>query len=113
MIRILPVMAATAGVLALGTAVPAAAAEPALTVTLQDHKFSPSPLEVPADTKVSLTIKNLDPTPAEFESDDFHAEKVVKGKSEITTMIGPFKPGEYEFHDEYHEDASKTKLIAR
>lgn len=89
------------------------AADATLTLTLKDHKFSPAEPTVPANTKIKVTVKNLDKTPAEFESDSFKAEHVVAAGKEITFLIGPFKPGQYEFHDEYHEDVSKTHLIAK
>ncbi|MBU6500118.1 MAG: cupredoxin domain-containing protein, partial [Rhodospirillales bacterium] len=57
--------------------------------------------------------KNLDATPAEFESDDFTAEKLVPAGGRISILIGPLTPGTYEFHDEYHEADSKTHLTVR
>jgi len=89
------------------------AADATLALTIKDHKFSPAVPEIPANTKVKVTVKNLDSTPAEFESDDFKAEKVIPAGKEATLMIGPLKPGKYEFHDEYHEAVSKTHLVAK
>jgi hypothetical protein len=28
-------------------------------------------------------------------------------------LIPPLKPGTYEFHDEYNEDASKSRLVVK
>jgi hypothetical protein len=89
------------------------AADATLALTLKDHKFTPATPTIPANVKVKVTVKNLDSTAAEFESDDFKAEKVVPAGKEVTLVIGPLKPGKYEFHDEYHEDVSKTHLIAK
>jgi Cupredoxin-like domain len=86
---------------------------PSFSLTLKDHHFSPAELTIPANTRVRVAVKNLDPTPAEFESDDFKAEKVVPAGHEVIVMIGPLKPGTYEFHDEYNEAASKTRLIVK
>ena len=47
------------------------------------------------------------------ESGDFKLEKVVPPGKTVTVTIGPLKPGTYELYDEYHEDESKTKLIAK
>ena len=103
-----------AGLLSLIVIVTGASADdPALTLELKDHKFQPANPTIPADTKVKLTVKNLDATPAEFESEDFDVEKVVPGNSEITVNIGPLKAGTYEFYDEYHEDESTTKLMVQ
>ena len=91
----------------------AQAADPVFSLTLKDHKFTPSELTIPADTRVRFQVKNLDATPAEFESDDFKAEKIIPAGRDVTILIGPLKAGTYEFHDEYHEDASKSKLIVK
>ena len=91
----------------------ATADEPSFSLSLKDHHFTPSELTIPANTRVHLAVKNLDPTPAEFESDDFKAEKVVPAGHEVSLTIGPLKPGTYEFHDEYNEDASKSRLIVK
>jgi hypothetical protein len=32
---------------------------------------------------------------------------------EVAFTIGPLKPGSYEFHDEYNEAASKSRLIVK
>ncbi len=98
---------------ALLMAQPAHAAEPVFSLTLKDHHFTPAELTIPANTRVRFLVKNLDATPAEFESDDFKAEKVIPAGQEVTILIGPLKPGTYEFHDEYHEDASKSRLIVK
>jgi plastocyanin len=89
------------------------AAEESYSLTLKDHKFSPAELTIPAGKKVKVTVKNLDSTPAEFESDDFKAEKVIPAGKQVDVFIGPLKAGTYEFHDEYHEAESKTHLTVK
>lgn len=89
------------------------AAEDSYSLTLKDHKFTPAGLTIPAGKKVKITVKNLDSTPAEFESDDFKAEKVIPAGKQADILIGPLKAGTYEFHDEYHETESKTHLTVK
>ena len=89
------------------------AADDSYGLTLKDHKFTPAGLTIPAGKKVKVTVKNLDATPAEFESDDFKAEKVIPAGKQVDLLIGPLKPGTYEFHDEYHEAESKTQLTVK
>jgi plastocyanin len=81
-------------------------------LTLKDHQFVPQTLRVPAGTQIKLTVNNLDATPAEFESHDFAAEKVVAGHGHITLYIEPLKAGSYRFFDDFHESTTKGKLIA-
>jgi hypothetical protein len=110
-------LALAAGLLSLAAiAAPvtrAHADDPTLTLELKDHKFQPANPTIPANTKVKLTVKNLDATPAEFESEDFDVEKVIPGNSEITVNLGPLEAGSYEFYDEYHEDESTTNLVVQ
>ena len=86
---------------------------PTYTLTLKDHKFTPETIEAPADTKFKLIVKNEDQTPAEFESDDFKREKIIKGGAEATINVGPLKTGEYKFFDEFNEKTAQGKLIVK
>jgi Cupredoxin-like domain len=86
---------------------------PLFTLTIKDHKFTPAELEIPKNTKVKLTVKNLDPTVAEFESDDLHREKIVSGGREITVFVGPLTPGRYEFYDDFHNKTTRGVLIVK
>src|SRR5262245_151538 len=54
------------------------------TLTIMDHRFSPETLKVKANQEFDLTVINNDPTAEEFESSDFHVEKVVQGGKQIT-----------------------------
>ena len=90
-----------------------AAEMPTFSLTLKDHHFTPSELTIPAGVRVKLKVRNLDATPAEFESDDFKAEKVIPAGQEVTIILPALKAGSYEFHDEYHEAPSKSRLTVR
>jgi hypothetical protein len=82
-------------------------------LSLKDHTFMPSQLMIPAGKPVKLIIKNLDTTPAEFESEDFRAEKIIPGGGEVSLRVGPLKPGTYGFFDEFHEDETKGMLVVK
>jgi plastocyanin len=83
-----------------------------LTLTLKDHKFSPSEIKVPANQRVTITVINNDATPEEFESSALKVEKVIPGKSKGVVRIGPLKPGRYPFVGEYHESTAKGVVVA-
>ncbi|MFT5781798.1 MAG: plastocyanin [Pseudomonas sp.] len=85
----------------------------AVELTVQNHQFMPASLTIAADTKVKITLHNLDSSAAEFISDEFKGGKLVGGGKTASFFIGPLKSGTYEFHDEYHEDVSKTQLIVK
>jgi len=82
-------------------------------LTLKDHHFTPSELTIPANTKVKISVKNLDKETAEFMSDDFKGGKVIPGGQQATFFIGPLKAGTYGFFDEYHEAPSKSVLTVK
>jgi hypothetical protein len=71
----------------------ASAAEDPYTLTIKDHRFEPTEITIPADKKVALMVKNLDPTPEEFESVELRREKIVPGGTEAIVYLGPLKPG--------------------
>jgi hypothetical protein len=59
---------------------------------------------VPTGVKVKVTVKNEQPTTAEFESKVLHFEKIVTAGGQITLFVGPLNPGSYEFFDDFHHD---------
>lgn len=105
-----------AGLLALLIAVvplaAAAAGMPEFGLTIQNHRFEPASLKVPANTKFKLRITNKDGTPSEFESNDLNREKIVLPGSTATVFVGPLEPGQYKFFDDFHQDTGQGVLIA-
>jgi hypothetical protein len=91
----------------------ALAQDPPYTLTIKDHKFQPAEIEIPADKKIVLTVKNDDPTPEEFESVELRREKVVPGGDQITVYIGPLKPGRYEFFGDFNPATARGHIVAK
>jgi hypothetical protein len=89
----------------------ALAAEPVL-LTLKDHRFVPAAVSVPANERFRIEIVNQDPTPAEFESADLRAEKIIVPGGKISVLAGPLRPGTYTFFDDYHPDTAKGIITA-
>ena len=89
----------------------AGAAEPEFTIVIRDHKFEPSEVRIPANTKVRLIVDNQDSTAEEFESKELKREKVIPPKSKGTVLIGPLKPGRYAFVGEFNEKTAKGVVI--
>lgn len=79
---------------------------------IKDHRFQPAELRVPANTPVTLVIRNLDPTPEEFESKTLRVEKIVAGKSEITIRLRPLAPGRYRFYGDFNEATAEGAIVA-
>jgi len=90
-----------------------AAGEPEFALSIENHKFTPDRIEVPAGKKVKFLVDNKDATPEEFESSALKIEKVIPGKSKATIFIGPLKPGEYKFVGEFNEKTAKGVIVAK
>ncbi len=85
---------------------------PEFSLSIENHVFTPKTLTIPANTRVKLTVINKDPTPEEFESNEFNVEKIIMPKGRITVYVGPLKAGSYKFFGEFHMDTALGTLIA-
>ncbi|MDN5923553.1 MAG: cupredoxin domain-containing protein [Xanthomonadales bacterium] len=88
-----------------------AATVPEYTLTIHEHRYQPTQLTIPADTKVKIKVVNKDATPEEFESSDFNREKIVMPNSAISVFVGPLKAGTYHFFGDFHQDTAQGILI--
>ena len=96
---------------AMAASAPALAADP-ITVTLQNHKFTPSEIHVKANTPSVIALTNKDATAEEFDSTALKVEKVVAGNSSGNVRIRALAPGRYPFMGEYHADTAKGVVVA-
>ena len=64
-------------------------------LVFHNHRFEPARIQVPANMKFQLHVKNTDSTADEFESVDLNREKLVTPGQTITVFLGPLSPGEY------------------
>ena len=81
-------------------------------IRIKNHAFDPAELTVPAGKRLVLIVHNADDTPAEFESRELGAEKVISAGREATIRVGPLAAGHYPFIDEFHQDQARGALIA-
>jgi hypothetical protein len=84
---------------------------PEYRLVLQNHKFEPATLKVPADTKFKVLVTNHNPMPSEFESSDFNREKIVLPNSTVTVFIGPLGKGTYKFFDDFHQATTGVLVV--
>ncbi len=87
-------------------------AAPEFTLTIENHRFDPEVLKIPAGEKVKVTVVNKDATPEEFESYELNREKIIKGNSQGIVFIGPLDPGEYPFFGEFNMDTAQGRVVA-
>lgn len=92
---------------------PAGAAEPEVRLVLENHRFTPAEVTVPAGQKVRLVVENRDDTPEEFESYSLNREKIVPPGGRIVVYVGPLKPGRYEFFGEFNPQSARGWLVVQ
>ena len=103
------ILTGMAAFLAMGAA---AARADDYVLTIKDHRFTPTEINIPANKRVQITVVNDDATPEEFESKEMKVEKVIPGKSKGVVRFGPLAPGRYPFFGEFNEATAKGTVIA-
>ena len=92
-------------------AVPAFAADTEFQLVIKNHQFQPTEIKAPAAQKLRILVHNQDSTPEEFESHSLKREKVIPGGAKATILVGPLKPGRYEFFGEFNPATAKGTLV--
>ncbi len=110
--RVRPLAVAAVLTLVLAGA-PSARAEDLPVLVFHNHRFQPERIEVPANAKFRLLVKNTDDTADEFESTMLNREKLVMPGQTITVFLGPLDPGEYKFFGDYHQDTAQGVLVVK
>jgi len=103
-----------AGLLLLAVLAPVQAEEmPTFNLLIKAGHYLPETLEVPADTKFRLLIKNEGPGAEEFESVELKKEKVLAPGASSFLIFQPLKPGSYKFFGEFHPDTAQGRIVAK
>lgn len=86
---------------------------PSFKLSVQNGKFSPETIEVPAGVRFKLLVSNLGPGPEEFESYDLKKESVIGAGVTRPVVFAPLKPGIYKFFGEFHPETAKGQIVAK
>lgn len=86
---------------------------PSVNLLIRAGRFVPSTLEVPANTKFRLLIKNEGPGAEEFESVELRKEKVLAPGASSFLIFQPLKPGTYKFFGDFHPDTAQGQMVAK
>lgn len=81
-------------------------------LTIRDHKFSPSEIHVKAHTPTTVTLTNEDDQAEEFDSTALKIEKVVTGHATGIMRLRPLAPGRYPFMGEFHSETAQGVVVA-
>ncbi len=86
---------------------------PTILLVMKDGRLFPETLEVPANTRFRLEVRNEGPGAAEFESLELKKELVLAPGVTRKLVFHPMKPGSYKFFDEFHPDTAQGRIVAR
>lgn len=89
---------------------------PTFSIEMNDGKITPLRLDVPANKRFRIELRNIGKTAAEFESSELHLEKVLAPNNPNpppVLVIRSLDPGEHVFFDDLHANAPKIILFAR
>jgi len=86
---------------------------PTILLVMKDGRLFPEMLEVPANTRFRLEVRNEGPGAAEFESLELKKELVLAPGVTRKLVFHPMKPGSYRFFDEFHPDTAQGRIVAK
>lgn len=86
---------------------------PTFNLLIRDGHFIPDNLDVPANTKFRLLIKNEGPGAEEFESTELKKEKVLAPGARSFLIFQPLRPGTYTFFGEFHPATAQGRITAK
>lgn len=94
---------------------PAAGADdmPTFHLLAKAGRFQPETVEVPANVKFRLMVKNEGPEAEEFEMTNPFKEKVLAPGAERAIIFQPLKPGTYPFFGEFHLQTAQGRIVAK
>lgn len=86
---------------------------PTYKVLMKDGRIFPETLEVPANTRFRLEVRNEGPGAAEFESIELKKELVLAPGVTRNLVFFPMKPGSYKFFDDFHPATGQARIVAK
>ena len=109
--KAIALLAAAAGFVAY--TVPAGAEDlQTYSLTLKDHRFTPTEIHVPNGKPFFVSVKNLDDTADEFEMHSPPVEKVIPPGQEQKVRIRPLAIGHFSFKGDFHSDTAVGVIIS-
>ena len=86
---------------------------PTFKLLIKAGRFTPETVDVPAQTRFRLEVKNEGPGATEFESLELKKELVLAPGITRNLIFAPMKPGIYKFFDDFHPDTGQGRIIAK
>jgi heme/copper-type cytochrome/quinol oxidase subunit 2 len=112
-IRPLILSAGAALVIAFAPILSVAAPQSMPEIRLEQGRFQPEQLVVPADNPFKLRVTNSSPAVIEFESFELHRERVLQPGETITVYMPPLRAGTYRFFDDFNHATPQGTIVAK
>jgi hypothetical protein len=81
-------------------------------ITLKNHRFTPSEIHVPTGKPFFVVVTNADDTADEFEMNAPAVEKVIPPGGQGKARIRPLGPGRFPFFGDFHQDTAQGAFIS-
>lgn len=93
---------------------PALAEElPAHALIVENGRFTPETLNIPAGRRFKIVVTNKGAGPEEFDSPELKKEAVLAPGVTRAVVFAPLKPGVYKFFGEFHQDTAKGQIVVK
>ncbi len=86
---------------------------PTIKLLMKDGRLFPETLEVPANTRFRLEVKNEGPGATEFEGLELKMELVLAPGVTRNLVFFPMKPGTYKYFHHFHPETGQGKIVAK
>lgn len=82
-------------------------------LTVENGRFTPETLNIPAGQRFKIVVTNKGPGAEEFESLELKKETVLAPGVTRAVVFAPLKPGVYKFFGEFHPDTAKGQIVVK
>jgi hypothetical protein len=81
-------------------------------LTLRNHRFSPTEMRVPSGKPFFIVVTNQDDTADEFEMTNPAIEKVIPPGDQGKVRMRPLGPGRFAFFGDFHRDTAQGVIVS-
>ena len=86
---------------------------PAYPLTVENGRFTPETLNIPAGQRFKIVVTNKGTGPEEFESIELKKETVLAPGVTRAVVFAPLKPGIYKFFGDFHPETAKGQIVVK
>ncbi|WP_158812652.1 cupredoxin domain-containing protein [Methylocapsa sp. S129] len=81
-------------------------------LTLKNHRFTPTEIHVPSGKPFFIIVTNQDDTADEFEMSNPAIEKVIPPGDQGKVRMRPLGPGRFPFFGDFHRETAQGVIVS-